>query len=493
MVIRTNTFARYATMYMNINNNKLRKDLERLSSGYKINRAADDAAGLAISEKLRSIIAGLKQGHQNELDSIGFIQVGDGAMSEIHDMLLRMKTLSAQAANGTLSDSDRKLIDTEIQELKDEIDNIGDNTTYDEVHVFDNKSARLYIDGDIEDPVSIYNSTNDHHTPNDTSDDTLDFGGILIPGSDYNRRVRWDEINQTVKKTQGSQTSQTGQTTQTSQAGQTTQTSQAGQTTQTNQAGQTTQTSQGTTVMGYRDAKTGEWKFNPGEYSWTDPDTGNAYRFLVKPGAKVPEVSRIYKIHADTNGITIDGNNVDWSSVKNDDGISLDTMNTIERGLYSFEYKGATISIYSPQKITTGVAGFADLINSTQKSDTGVNSTGSTTATLMTDYSGTVSQSAVSADIHTRVSMTSTLAHMIHEKSLNLYYTADKDGIKLWNKDNTGTSAKLDEKSWQDLKIVKVSTDPTDPSKNKDGWDWGNNAAASKGEPQLLYYSKIKL
>ena len=259
MVIRTNTFARYATMYMNINNNKLRKDLERLSSGYKINRAADDAAGLAISEKLRSSIAGLKQGHQNELDSIGFIQVGDGAMSEIHDMLLRMKTLSAQAANGTLSDSDRKLIDTEIQELKDEIDNIGDNTTYDEVHVFDNKSARLYIDGDIEDPVSIYNSTNDHHTPNDTSDDTLDFGGILIPGSDYNRRVRWDEINQTVKKTQGSQTSQPGQTTQTSQAGQTTQTSQAGQTTQTNQAGQTTQTSQGTTVMGYRDAKTGEW------------------------------------------------------------------------------------------------------------------------------------------------------------------------------------------------------------------------------------------
>lgn len=105
----------------------------------------------------------------------------------------------------------------------------------------------------------------------------------------------------------------------------------------------------------------------------------------------------------------------------------------------------------------------------------------------MTDYSGTVSQSAVSADIHTRVSMTSTLAHMIHEKSLNLYYTADKDGIKLWNKDNTGTSAKLDEKSWQDLRIVKVSTDPTDPSKNKDGWDWGNNAAASKGEPQLLY------
>ena len=227
--------------------------IERLSSGYKINRAADDAAGLAISEKLRSSIAGLKQGHQNELDSIGFIQVGDGAMSEIHDMLLRMKTLSAQAANGTLSDSDRKLIDTEIQELKDEIDNIGDNTTYDEVHVFDNKSARLYIDGDIEDPVSIYNSTNDHHTPNDTSDDTLDFGGILIPGSyygSYNRRVRWDEINQTVKKTQGSQTSQPGQTTQTSQAG---------QTTQTNQAGQTTQTSQGTTVMGYRDAKTGEW------------------------------------------------------------------------------------------------------------------------------------------------------------------------------------------------------------------------------------------
>lgn len=318
MVIRTNTFARYATMYMNINNNKLRKDLERLSSGYKINRAADDAAGLAISEKLRSSIAGLEQGHQNELDGIGFIQVGDGAMSEIHDMLLRMKTLSAQAANGTLSDSHRKLIDAEIQELKDEIDNIGDNTTYDEVHVFDNKSARLYIDGDIEDPVSIYNSTNDHHTPNDTSDDTLDFGGILIPGSyygSYNRRVRWDEINQTVKKTQGSQTSQPGQTTQT------------------NQAGQTTQTSQGTTVMGYRDAKTGEWKFNPGEYSWTDPDTGNAYRFLVKPGAKVPEVSRIYKIHADTNGITIDGNNVDWSSVKNDDGISLDTMNTIERGL----------------------------------------------------------------------------------------------------------------------------------------------------------------
>ena len=130
MVISHNLLAMNAQRQFNITGTKKKKSTEKLASGYKINRAADDAAGLAISEKMRRQIRGLDQGARNTQDGISLLQVADGALSEVHDMLHRMNELSIQAANGTNTDSDREAIQQEISQIKSEIDRISDTTEF---------------------------------------------------------------------------------------------------------------------------------------------------------------------------------------------------------------------------------------------------------------------------------------------------------------------------------------------------------------------------
>ncbi len=113
------------------------KSTEKLSSGYKINRAADDAAGLAISEKMRKQIRSLNQGGENIQDGISLIQVADGALAEVQDMLNRMTELSVQAANGTNSEQDRNYLQQEIREIIREINRIGKSTTFNDKPIFD--------------------------------------------------------------------------------------------------------------------------------------------------------------------------------------------------------------------------------------------------------------------------------------------------------------------------------------------------------------------
>lgn len=112
------------------------KSTEKLSSGYKINRAADDAAGLAISEKMRKQIRGLSQAVQNSQDGISMVQIADGALTEVHEMLQRGNELSVKAANGTLSESDRDYINQELQQLKQAIDQVATNTKFNETYLF---------------------------------------------------------------------------------------------------------------------------------------------------------------------------------------------------------------------------------------------------------------------------------------------------------------------------------------------------------------------
>ena len=112
------------------NNLKMRRSLERLSSGYRINRASDDAAGLAISENLRGQIRGLKQASRNAQDGISMIQVAEGSLSEVANMLVRMRELSIQAASDTLGDTERGYADAEFQALKDEIQRIASSTVF---------------------------------------------------------------------------------------------------------------------------------------------------------------------------------------------------------------------------------------------------------------------------------------------------------------------------------------------------------------------------
>jgi len=106
------------------------KALEKLSSGLRINRAADDAAGLAISEKMRGQIRGLQQAEKNAMDGISLIQTAEGALAEVHDMLSRMRELAVQAANGTLTPSDRSVIQDEINQLREQIDRVGNDTQF---------------------------------------------------------------------------------------------------------------------------------------------------------------------------------------------------------------------------------------------------------------------------------------------------------------------------------------------------------------------------
>lgn len=112
------------------------KSIEKLSSGYRINRAADDTSGLAISEKMRKQIRGLSMGVRNVQDAVSLCQVADGALAEVHDMINRINELSIKAANGTVSSSDRMATQEEISRLTTEISRIGVTTTFNETHIF---------------------------------------------------------------------------------------------------------------------------------------------------------------------------------------------------------------------------------------------------------------------------------------------------------------------------------------------------------------------
>ena len=130
MIIQHNIGAINAHRNLFNNNWEVQKNIEKLSSGYRINRSADDAAGLAISEQMRSKINGLDQASANASDAIGLIQTAEGALTETHSMLQRMVTLATQSANGTYNSTARAAIGEEVEALKAEIDRISSTTDY---------------------------------------------------------------------------------------------------------------------------------------------------------------------------------------------------------------------------------------------------------------------------------------------------------------------------------------------------------------------------
>ena len=135
MVVQHNLKAMNANRMLNINTNASARSTEKLSSGYRVNRAADDAAGLAISEKMRKQIRGLTQGSRNAEDGISAVQTAEGALAEVQDMLQRMNELCVQAANGTNSITDRKYIQDEINQLVTEMDRISETTKFNETYL----------------------------------------------------------------------------------------------------------------------------------------------------------------------------------------------------------------------------------------------------------------------------------------------------------------------------------------------------------------------
>ena len=144
--------------------NMFAKSMEKLSSGLRINRAGDDAAGLAISEGLKSDIRALDQAGRNAADGISLVQVGEGALDEVSNMLLRMKELAEQSLNGTLSNTDRGYLNSEYSNLKSEIDRISDATEFNGVKLLDGSGGSVSIQVGIgtasSDSVAVSLATN---------------------------------------------------------------------------------------------------------------------------------------------------------------------------------------------------------------------------------------------------------------------------------------------------------------------------------------------
>ena len=135
MIVQHNITAMNSNRMLGLTTNSLSKSTEKLSSGYRINRAADDAAGLTISEKMRKQIRGLDQASTNAEDGVSAVQTAEGALTEVHSMLQRMNELAVQASNGTNSTSDRQAIQDEISQLNTEIDRVAETTKFNETYL----------------------------------------------------------------------------------------------------------------------------------------------------------------------------------------------------------------------------------------------------------------------------------------------------------------------------------------------------------------------
>ena len=146
MRIQHNIMAMNAYRNYTNNTSALSKNLEKLSSGYKINRAGDDAAGLAISEKMRAQITGLETAQKNAKDGISLVQTAEGALTEVHDMLNRMYELAEQSANGTFEDgTDRKQLQKEVDQLKSEINRIADSANFNGIKLLDGSMSATKV------------------------------------------------------------------------------------------------------------------------------------------------------------------------------------------------------------------------------------------------------------------------------------------------------------------------------------------------------------
>ena len=156
MIIQHNILAMNGQRMLNINTIDQKKSAEKLSSGYRINRAADDAAGLAISEKMRRQIRGLTQASFNAQDGISLVQTAEGALNEVHDMLQRMNELANKAANGTLTTADRSYIQQEVKALQSEINRTANDTKFNELELLSGSTSySLQVGADQNQTITV--------------------------------------------------------------------------------------------------------------------------------------------------------------------------------------------------------------------------------------------------------------------------------------------------------------------------------------------------
>ena len=142
MIINHNISAIFANRILKFNNWNINKDIEKLSSGMRINRAGDDASGLAVSEKMRAQIGGMRRAARNAEDGISFIQTTEGYLQEIQDILQRMRELAVQSSNGIYTDEDRMQIQVEVSQLVDEVDRVASHAQFNGMNMLTGRFAR---------------------------------------------------------------------------------------------------------------------------------------------------------------------------------------------------------------------------------------------------------------------------------------------------------------------------------------------------------------
>ncbi len=284
MVIQHNMNAANATRQLGITANLITKSQEKLASGYKINRAADDAAGLSISEKMRRMIRGLDQGLRNTSDGISYIQIADGAMEEVHSMIHRLQELAVQSANGTNSESDRQAINNEVIQIKKEIDRIGITSKFNDQYIFEQKidAPSINITGQYYtvEKMDVFNAGFDDNTGKYT------YGGIIFE----DERISWDEIDPNMVK--------------------------------------------------YHED--GSMTFVGGEYYFAR--NGVQYNIICQDGDAVPKFVKENYFYGDLDSIYVNGNKYNWSSFTNSSGQAL-SIYTIDSGRWTNEGTGDYIDL----------------------------------------------------------------------------------------------------------------------------------------------------
>lgn len=188
--VQHNILAWNADRQFNINRKKNEKQTEKLSSGYRINRAADDAAGLAISEKMRRQIRGLHQAAENIQEGVGYVQTAEGALNEVDDILQRINELAVKAANGTCSDEDREYIDSEVQELKSELDRVFDTTSFNERLIWE-PTVKVQIGTRKEQAVTFVGSSSSRNDVTNANCGVLAYGSYTINADAGGVSVSW--------------------------------------------------------------------------------------------------------------------------------------------------------------------------------------------------------------------------------------------------------------------------------------------------------------
>lgn len=198
MRIQHNIAALNSYRQLGTNNNAVSKNLEKLSSGYRINRAGDDAAGLAISEKMRAQITGLETAQKNANDGISLVQTAEGALTEVHSMLNRMVELADQSANGTYQDAvDRENLQKEMDSLKSEINRISESTNFNGINLLDGSLSKS--GGNISSNLEV--STSKVVTGSSKSGNFTDGAGKADAGDTVSYTVAWTDANGEEKST----------------------------------------------------------------------------------------------------------------------------------------------------------------------------------------------------------------------------------------------------------------------------------------------------